>query len=148
MYPSVFWGPEFLRINLRMNSTVNVWYLKSRTVFLEKHAWAIVQKAGSKNLISWSIADKDHPTTLGRRVCRDEVLWLQKEEEGTKKKIGQIKCVMFGKLFGSEPSFPYCHCWNKSKMLSSATVFSSLQKNISPHSCQNYYLGRKLRKQQ
>lgn len=143
-----FGDQTFLRISPRVNSTVNVRYLKGRTVFLEKHAWAIEQKAGSQNLISQSIADKDHPTTLGGGVCRDEVLWLQKEEEGKEKKMGQIKCVMFGKLFGSKPSFSYCHRWNKCKMLSSVTVFSSLQKNISPHSCQNYYLGRKLRKEQ
>lgn len=43
-------------------------------VFLEKHAYAIVQKAGSQNLISQSVADKDHPTTLGRKGCRNEVL--------------------------------------------------------------------------
>lgn len=126
-----FGDQGFLRINIRTNSTVNVRYLKSRTVFLEKRAWAIVQKAGSQNLISQSIADKDHPTTLGGGVCRDEVLWLQKEEEGTKKKMGQIKCVMFGKLFGSKPSFSYCYRWNKCKTLSSVTgVFKSAKKHF------------------
>lgn len=69
----------------------------------------------------------------------------KKREE--KNKMGQMKSLMCGKLFGSKPSFPCCHHQNKFKILSSVTVFSRLQKSISPHSFQNYYIGKKMRKQ-